>query len=123
MLEACTAQAPPSRRFAFHSEDMAFQRFGHRCCWRNISLKEHIHSSNTDYFKWFEAEPEKQAMIKFIEKNIIHRFGLLESITTDQALAFIEVRVQQFASDLQFKLLRSSSHIMLKQLVTAKLPT
>ncbi|CAL2270793.1 unnamed protein product [Prunus armeniaca] len=42
----------------------------------------------TDFFtKWVEAVPLKQVtqveVIEFIEKNIIHRFGLPESIMTD----------------------------------------
>ncbi|XP_024164578.1 uncharacterized protein LOC112171663 [Rosa chinensis] len=48
----------------------------------------------TDYFtKWVEAVPftsiSSAEVIKFIEQNIIHRFGIPETITTDRGSVFI----------------------------------
>ncbi|CAL8112722.1 unnamed protein product [Prunus armeniaca] len=52
----------------------------------------------TDFFtKWVEAVPLKQIIevevIEFIEKNIIHRFGLPESTMTDRGTIFMDEAV------------------------------
>ena len=46
------------------------------------------------YFtKWMEVVPlkkvEKKDVIQFFKEQIIHRFGILQSITTDQGTMFI----------------------------------
>jgi len=46
-----------------------------------------------DYFtKWVEAIPlpdvTQEVVIEFIQKYIIHRFGIPETITTDQGFVF-----------------------------------
>ena len=56
----------------------------------------------TDYFtKWVDAIPYKsitqKTIVKFIEENIIHRFGLPESITADQGTVFTGSKVVKFA--------------------------
>ncbi|CAL8992893.1 unnamed protein product [Prunus brigantina] len=56
----------------------------------------------TDFFtKWVEAVPLKKVtqaeVLEFIEKTIIHRFGLLESIMTDRGTAFMGEAVQAAA--------------------------
>jgi intergrase/recombinase len=48
----------------------------------------------TDYFtKWTEAIPLKNMMhrevIEFITGHIIHRFGIPQTLTTDQGTSFI----------------------------------
>ena len=55
-----------------------------------------------DYFtKWVEAIPIRSVtqvtIIMFIEEQIIHRFGLPESITANQGLVFIGNETLAFA--------------------------
>ncbi|GKV42144.1 hypothetical protein SLEP1_g49581 [Rubroshorea leprosula] len=69
----------------------------------------------TDYFtKWVEAKPMKKVdqsdVIKFIKEDIIHRFGLLETITTDQGTVFVSHQVEAFAKEMGFRLLNSTPH-------------
>jgi IS30 family transposase len=57
---------------------------------------------DTDYFtKWVEAKAYKDVteydVIKFIKETIVHRFGLLQSITVDNGMAFNGSRVLAFA--------------------------
>ena len=56
----------------------------------------------TNYFtKWVEAKAYKDVteydVIKFIKETIIHRFGLPQSITVDNGMAFNGSRVLAFA--------------------------
>ena len=56
----------------------------------------------TNYFtKWVEAKAYKDVaeydVIKFIKETIIHRFGLPQSITVDNGMAFNGSRVMAFA--------------------------
>ena len=56
----------------------------------------------TDYFtKWTEAVPLKhmthKEAIEFITKHIIHRFGIPQTLTTDQGSSFISKEVRAFA--------------------------
>ena len=51
----------------------------------------------TDYFtKWTEAVPLKnmthREIIEFITEHIIHRFGIPQTLTTDQGPSFISKR-------------------------------
>lgn len=69
----------------------------------------------TDFFtKWIEAVPLKKAeqkdVIDFVKENIIHRFGIPESITTDQGTMFTGSEMRAFAEDYGIKLLNSSPH-------------
>jgi hypothetical protein len=55
----------------------------------------------TDYFtKWVEAKDYKDVteydVIKFIKETIVHRFGLPQSITVDNGMAFNGLRVMAF---------------------------
>lgn len=50
----------------------------------------------------------QQAMIKFIKKNIIRRFGLPESITTDQGTMFTRKEMKKFTKKYGFKLICST---------------
>ncbi|XP_020413503.1 uncharacterized protein LOC109947520 [Prunus persica] len=69
----------------------------------------------TDYFtKWVEAKPVKstasQEIITFIEEQIIQRFGIPESITTDRGSSFISGEMLEMAGAFKFKLLQSTPY-------------
>jgi hypothetical protein len=69
----------------------------------------------TDYFiKWMEVVPLKNMMhkevIHFILEYIIHRFGIPQTLTTDQGTSFMSHQVCEFAESLKIKLLRSSPY-------------
>jgi hypothetical protein len=69
----------------------------------------------TYYFiKWTEAVPLKNMMhrevIHFILEHIIHRFGIPQTLTTDQGSSFISCQVCEFAESIKIKLLSSSSY-------------
>ena len=67
----------------------------------------------TDYFtKWTKTVPLKnmthKEVIEFITDNIIHRFGIPQTLTTDQRYSFISKEVCAFAESYKIKLLNSS---------------
>jgi hypothetical protein len=67
----------------------------------------------TDYFtKWTKVVPLKnmthKEVIKFITENIIHRFGIPQTLTTDQDTSFISNQVREFIESYKIKLLNSS---------------
>jgi len=49
-------------------------------------------------------------VIDFVQKHIIHRFGILETITTDQGSVFTGQKMVKFAADTGFKLLTSTPY-------------
>ena len=52
------------------------------------------------FIKWVEALPLKKAKHKdVIQDHIIHRFGIPQSITTDQGTMFIEEEMNYFVPD------------------------
>ena len=66
-----------------------------------------------DYFtKWIEVIPlpnvNQENMVEFIQKRIIYRFGIPETITTDQGSVFTGQKMQEFAKEMGFKLLTST---------------
>ncbi|WJX61278.1 hypothetical protein P8452_46387 [Trifolium repens] len=68
-----------------------------------------------DYFtKWIEAIPlpnvDQEAVISFIQSHIIYRFGIPESITTDQGSVFTGRKMVEFAQQTGFKLLTSTPY-------------
>jgi hypothetical protein len=70
---------------------------------------------STDYFtKWTEVVPLKnmthREVIHFISKHIIHRFGIPQTLTTDQGSSFMSHQVHDFAESLKIKLLSLSSY-------------
>ncbi|KAI5340761.1 hypothetical protein L3X38_020035 [Prunus dulcis] len=96
---------------------------GRKMCWliRRYSyfwptmLKDCIDYSKGYYFtKWVEAKPIKtttsQEIITFIEEQIIQRFGIPESITTDRGSSFISRDMLDMAETFKFKLLQSTPY-------------
>ncbi|GKV50531.1 hypothetical protein SLEP1_g57234 [Rubroshorea leprosula] len=62
----------------------------------------------TNYFtKWVEAKPmnkvDKTDIIKFLKEEIIHRFGLPETVTSDQGTVFVGAQVEAFAKEMGFR--------------------
>ncbi|CAN6566577.1 unnamed protein product [Malus baccata var. baccata] len=71
----------------------------------------------TDYFtKWVEASAVKTitsaAVKKFIETNILHRFGVPETIVTDCGPSFISKEVEEFANKYKIKMIQSSPYYL-----------
>jgi transposase InsO family protein len=69
----------------------------------------------TDYFtKWTEAVQLKnmthREVIHFISEHIVHRFGIPQTMTTDQGSSFMSHQVHDFAESLKIKLLNSSPY-------------
>lgn len=67
------------------------------------------------YFtKWIEAIPltnvDQEAVIEFIQRHIIYKFGIPETITTDQGSVFTGRKVQEFSKEMGFKLLTSTPY-------------
>ena len=61
-----------------------------------------------DYFtKWAEAEPlaniQDVDVKKFVWKNLITRFGVLDSLVSENGLQFDSRTFQEFCSDLDIK--------------------
>ena len=72
----------------------------------------------TDYFtKWTEVVALKnmthKEVIEFITEHIIHRFGIPQTLTTDQGTSFMSKEVREFAELYRIKLL-NYLHIMLR---------
>jgi dihydroneopterin aldolase len=70
----------------------------------------------TDYFtKWIETVPLKNMthmeVIEFITEHIIQRFGIPQTLTTDQGIPFVSKEVREFAKLYKIKLLKSSPYI------------
>jgi hypothetical protein len=67
-----------------------------------------------DFTKWVEAIPLKTVtssnMIEFVKKHIIYRFGIPQTITTDQGSMFTSGEFEEFATNMEIKLLNSSSY-------------
>ncbi|XP_059654964.1 uncharacterized protein LOC132301754 [Cornus florida] len=69
----------------------------------------------TDYFiKWVEAISlktcEQLPVIDFIKKHIIHRFGILETITTNRGLSFIGNKVLDYCAECGVQVIRSTPY-------------
>ena len=68
-----------------------------------------------DYFtKWTEVVPLKnmthRELIEFIMEHIIYRFGIPQTLTTDQSSSFISKEVREFAESYKIKILNSSPY-------------
>ena len=69
----------------------------------------------SDYLtKWTEEVPLKNMthneVIEFITEHIIHRFGIPQTLTTDQGTSFVSNKVREFAKLYKIKLLNSSPY-------------
>jgi transposase InsO family protein len=69
----------------------------------------------TDYFtKWIEAVPTRQAtdivIIKFLESNILSRFGCPVKIITDNATTFKSKKMEKFYNDYNITLGHSTAY-------------
>jgi hypothetical protein len=69
----------------------------------------------TDYFtKWVEAIPLKKVtsenMIEFVKEHIIYRFGIPQTITTDQGAQFVSLEFREFVESMGIKLFNSSPY-------------
>jgi hypothetical protein len=69
----------------------------------------------TDYFtKWTKVVAPKNMMyrevIEFITEHIIHRFGIPQTMTTNQGTSFMSKEVHEFAELYRIKLVNSSSY-------------
>jgi transposase InsO family protein len=69
----------------------------------------------TDYFtKWTEVIPLKNMthneVIHFISEHIIHRFGIPQTLTTDQSSTSMSHQVRESVESLKIKLLSSSPY-------------
>ncbi|XP_072094094.1 uncharacterized protein [Arachis hypogaea] len=66
-----------------------------------------------DYFtKWVEVIPlvevSQNEIIDFIEKNIIHRFGIPQTLSTDQGTMFTGQRIKNFAASRNINMITST---------------
>jgi transposase InsO family protein len=69
----------------------------------------------TDYFtKWVEAKSYRSIssaqVIKFFEGNIIHRFGIPETITADNGPVFASAETLEFTERMGIKLVHSTPY-------------
>jgi hypothetical protein len=69
----------------------------------------------TDYFtKWAEAVPLRNMthweVISFVQEHIIYRFGIPQTLTTDQGSSFMSHQFREFTESMKIKLLNSSPY-------------
>lgn len=77
-----------------------------------------------NYFtKWIEDIPlanvDQETVIEFIQRHIIYRFGIPETITTNQGSVFTSRKVQKFTKEMGFKLLTPTPYYV-RQMVKSK---
>jgi transposase InsO family protein len=64
--------------------------------------------------KWTEAVPLKnmthKEVLNFVLENIVHRFGIPQTLMTDQGAAFMSHQFKEFARSLKIKLMNSSPY-------------
>jgi hypothetical protein len=69
----------------------------------------------TDYFtKWTEAvllrNMTHREVISFVQEHIIYRFGVPQTLTTDQGPSFMSHQLREFTKSMKIKLLNSSPY-------------
>jgi hypothetical protein len=69
----------------------------------------------TDYFtKWTETVPLRtmthREVISFVHEHIIYRFGVHQTLTTDQGPSFMSHQFREFVESMKIKLLNSSAY-------------
>jgi hypothetical protein len=69
----------------------------------------------TDYFtNWTKALPLRnmthREVISFVQEHIIYRFGVLQTLTTNQGPSFMSHQFREFAESMKIKLLNSSPY-------------
>jgi transposase InsO family protein len=69
----------------------------------------------TDYFtKWTKAVPLRnmthREVISFVQEHIIYRFGIPQTLTTDQGPSFMSHQFKEFMESMKIKLLNSSPY-------------
>jgi transposase InsO family protein len=69
----------------------------------------------TNYFiKWTEVVPlrnmTRREVINFVQEHIIYRFGVPQTLTTDQGPSFMSHQFREFAQSTKIKLLNSSPY-------------
>jgi hypothetical protein len=69
----------------------------------------------TDYFtKWTETVPMRnmthQEVISFMQEHIIYRFGVPQTLITDQGPSFMSHQFREFPESMKIKLLNSSPY-------------
>jgi transposase InsO family protein len=69
----------------------------------------------TDYFnKWTEAVPLRnmthRELISFVQEHIIYRFGIPQTLTTDQGPSFMSHQFREYAESMKIKFLNSSPY-------------
>lgn len=66
------------------------------------------------FIKWIEDTPlikvDQEAVIEFIQKHIVYRFGVPETITTNQGSVFMGQKMQEFVVETEFKLVTSTPY-------------
>lgn len=83
---------------------------------RSASSKQHkFILVGIDYFtKWVEVIPlvkvDQEEVIEFIQKHIVYRFGIPETITTDQWSVFVGQKMQEFIGETSFRLVTSTPY-------------
>ena len=100
------------------SETMAFSWLGARFHWPNSSSIVKGTPICFGCYRLFhqvsEAVPLKnmthKEVIEFITEHIIHKFGIPQTLTTDQGTSFISKEVRDFAESYKIKMLNSSPY-------------
>jgi hypothetical protein len=68
-----------------------------------------------DYFtKWTEVVPLRnmthREVISFVQEHIIYRFGVPQTLTTDQGPSFMSRQFREYTESMKMKLLNSSPY-------------
>jgi hypothetical protein len=79
------------------------------------SKGQHFMLVAMDYFtKWTRVVPLKnmthKEVILFITEHIIHRFGISQTLTTDQGTSYVSSQVREFIESYNIRLLNSSPY-------------